>query len=140
MRVLRATDGSKPAGEPAEWLARLPSALVHHAPCPVLVVRDRTRALGGYGSPCKSDVQHSGSSWKRVGENVGLRGRKPALGAPGGVLEEVQKSGKVRAHADLATTGPALGWDASLSPAPNSMSSWRSMTQSGRKRVTCHAH
>ena len=45
-----------------------------------------------------------------------LRGREPALGAAGGVLEEVQKSGKVRAHADLATTGPALGWDASLSP------------------------
>jgi hypothetical protein len=38
-----------------------------------------------------------GSSRNRVGENVGLRGRKPALGAAGAVFEGVQKSGMIRA-------------------------------------------
>lgn len=40
-------------------------------------------------------VAGSGSSWKRVGENVGLRGREPALGAVGSGLEGAQKSGMI---------------------------------------------
>ena len=35
----------------------------------------------------------SGSSWNRVGENVGMRGGKPALGAAGSAFEAAQKSG-----------------------------------------------
>ena len=35
----------------------------------------------------------SGSSWNRVGENVGMRGGKPAVGAAGSAVEAAQKSG-----------------------------------------------
>jgi len=65
---------------------------------------------GSFGSgPCGISRTYSlGSSGIRVGENVGLRGPKPALGAAGGVLEGVQKSGINVAHANVGTTVSAL--------------------------------